>query len=264
MKKSKRWRIITVVAVLAALVIYFVVTFNFVSSKEYETVCTAINVQISNKDALSLVTEDDIISIVKSSGEETIGKPMKDIAVYKIQELLESKSYIKQVNVYTTIDGLLNVKLTQRVPVVRVHTPAGAFYMDSDGFVFPLSNTYTHYVPVVTGNMPLPFGLPYKGKLPDSESSKTLKDILSFVSFLNTNSFWNAEIEQIHVLPNLEVELVPRTGNHLVHLGKFDAYESKLDKLFTFYKNALPVEGWNKYSKLNLEYSNQVVATLRN
>ncbi|MDR1054837.1 MAG: hypothetical protein LBL90_03230 [Prevotellaceae bacterium] len=261
---KKYWSIIILSGTLAALVIYLVVTLNFASSSEDETLCTNINVQIVNKDDLNLVTAEDVISIIKSSGEKVIGIPMKNIAVYKIQELLDSKSFIKSVSVYTTIDGLLNVKLTQRVPVVRVHMPNGAFYIDAYGFVFPLSNTYTHYVPVVTGNMLLPFRLPYKGELPDDDNSKTLRDLLSFVGFLNTNSFWNAEIEQINILPNADVELIPRSGNYIIHLGKFDDYKYKLKKLYTFYTKVLPIEGWNKYSTLDLRYSNQVVATLKN
>lgn len=261
---KKRWRNILFLGLGVALAVYLIISLNFASSKNGEVLCKAINVQILDKDLLSLVTEGDVVSIIQSSGERVIGMPVKDIAVFKIQELLDSKSFIKTVSVYTTIDGLLNVKLTQRIPVVRVHTPTGAFYMDSEGFVFPLSNAYTHYVPVVTGDMPLPFKLPFKGELPANDEAKPLRDLLGFIAFLEKDSFWNAEIEQINILPNTDVELVPRTGNHIVRLGKFDKFEYKLQKLFTFYKKALPVEGWSKYAMLDLQYSNQVVATLSN
>ena len=259
----KRWRIIAVLILLSvALVVYIVITFTFAASKEDETLCNNVNVIITNESELKLVSTDDVLSILNSSDEIILGTAINNINIAKIKEVFDGKSYIKSINIYTTADGALNIKITQRVPFVRVHTANGAFYMDSEAYVFPLSNSYSHYVPVVTGNIPLPFSMPYKGELPDKEESKTLRDLLSFVVFLNNDSFWNAEIEQIHVLPNADVELIPRTGNHIIRLGKFDGYEYKLKKLFTFYKNALPLEGWNKYSVLDLRYSNQVVGVL--
>ena len=259
---KKRWRIIILLGVIALLV-YLVIAINFTSSEEDDMLCSGINIQITNKNELSLVTDNDVLSIIKSSNEQVIGTPIKNINIQAIQELLASKTYIKTVNVFTTIDGLLNVKLSQRIPFVRVHTARGAFYMDNEGFVFPLSNLYTHYVPVVTGDMPLPFNLPYKGELPDNEKSSILRGLLGFVGYLSKNSFWNAEIEQIHILPNTDVELIPRTGNHIIRLGNFYGHEYKLDKLFTFYKKVLPVEGWNKYTILDLRFGNQIVATIK-
>lgn len=260
---KKRWRRIALLVGLVAVVIYLIVTLNFASSKSDEEICQRINVQVLDKDELNFVTPNDVVSIIKATGERVIGVPLGEINTYKIQKVLESKSFIKTVSVYSTIDGALNVKLTQRVPVVRVHTPNGAFYMDDEGFVFPLSNEYTHYVPIVTGDMPLPFKLPYKGNMPEGEKSKILLDLLNFVAFLGENNFWNAQVEQINILRNGDVELIPRAGNHIVRLGTFEGYPYKLQKLYTFYKKALPVEGWKKYSTLDLRFSNQVVATLK-
>ena len=44
-----------------------------------------------------------------------------------------------------------------------------------------------------------------------------MKDLYKFGVFLQKNSFWNAQIEQIHVLPGKNIELVPRVGDHLIY-----------------------------------------------
>ncbi|MCX6294212.1 MAG: hypothetical protein NT127_07960 [Sphingobacteriales bacterium] len=38
--------------------------------------------------------------------------------------------------------------------------------------------------------------------------------------------------------------------------------DKKFDKLKLFYKNVISVKGWKKYSKINLEYENQIVASI--
>ena len=47
-----------------------------------------------------------------------------------------------------------------------------------------------------------------------------MRDLYKFGVFLQKNSFWNAQIEQIHVLPGRNIELVPRVGDHIIYLGK--------------------------------------------
>ena len=78
---------------------------------------------------------------------------------------------------------------------------------------------------------------------------------------MQNNPFWDAQIEQIHVLPGKDIELVPRVGDHIVYLGKLEHFEDKLDRLKTFYGKALNEVGWNKYSRISLEFSNQIICT---
>ena len=61
--------------------------------------------------------------------------------------------------------------------------------------------------------------------------------------------------------PGKEIELVPRVGDHIVYLGKLEHFEDKLDRLKTFYGKALNEVGWNKYSRISLEFSNQIICT---
>ena len=55
----------------------------------------------------------------------------------------------------------------------------------------------------------------------------------------------------------------PRVGDHIVYLGKLDQFEDKLDRLKVFYKKALNEVGWNKYSRISLEFNNQIICTKR-
>ena len=75
---------------------------------------------------------------------------------------------------------------------------------------------------------------------------------------MQKNSFWNAQIEQIHVLPGKNIELVPRVGDHLIYLGKIAGFEKKLKRVKAFYERGLNQVGWNKYSRISVEFDNQI------
>ena len=250
--------LLSFLAVIAVLV-YFIVSASIIGEKESDQRCTDFSITVSEADERSLVTREDIKSILLNDTIKIMGEPIHAINIHAIEELLLSKSYIKNAKVYTDIAGILHIDIKQRKPIIRVNTRGSGFYMDEAGFVFPLSKSYTDYVPIVTGNPPLPFSIGYKGSMPDTESANFIRSILTFAHFLEKNSYWNSMIEQIHVISENDVELIPRVGSHVVKLGGLGNFEHKLRKLDIFYRNGMPTVGWNTYKMINLEYGNQVV-----
>ena len=91
-------------------------------------------------------------------------------------------------------------------------------------------------------------------------AKKELKDI---ALFLMENRFWKEQIEQVYFTQKKEVILIPRVGNHTIELGSAKDLEQKLEKLEKFYAKGLNNIGWNKYSKLNVEFDNRVIGTRR-
>ena len=238
---------------------YFITSDSIISEKESDQRCTNFNIVVSEANERLLVTQEDIKSILLNDTVKTMGEPINSINTHAIEELLRSKSYIKKAEVYTDINGTLHIKAEQRKPIVRISSQGSGFYMDEEGFIFPLSRSFTDYVPIVTGNTPLPFSKGYKGSMPETESANFIKSLLSFAQYLEKNSYWNSMVEQIHVVNENDVELIPRVGSHVVKLGSLDNFEQKLRKLDVFYRNGMPAVGWNTYKTINLEYSNQVV-----
>lgn len=88
-----------------------------------------------------------------------------------------------------------------------------------------------------------------------------------------TNELWRNQIEQINVLPDRGIELVPRVGNHIIYIGNLpetnlidkreqaisDFVNKKMNRLEKFYKYGLSQAGWNKYSYINIEFDNQII-----
>jgi cell division protein FtsQ len=99
--------------------------------------------------------------------------------------------------------------------------------------------------------------------LDTSIKNSILKDIFYLVNYINRDDFWSAQIDQIFVDGNDEIDLIPRVGNHTVHLGNAENFETKLSILEKFYDKVLPEVGWNKYSVINLAFKDQIVCKRR-
>ena len=89
--------------------------------------------------------------------------------------------------------------------------------------------------------------------------------LINFVKYIEEDDFWRSEIVQIVASTmssgDLQLELIPRTGNHTVLFGNVEDDEQKLNKLLSFYQNGLGNLGWDSFSTISVEYKNQVVCT---
>ena len=112
----------------------------------------------------------------------------------------------------------------------------------------PIVASNAFHLPVVTGHA--------------SRSFCTSK-LYELGIFLQKDAFWRAQVEQINVVAGNNIEIVPRVGDHIIYLGQLDDYEKKLRRVEKFYTKALNKIGWNKYERINVELSNQIICTKR-
>lgn len=257
-------------------IITWVLTFSgilillgFINKKSELVRCGELIIDIDEAGGNRFVVKKDVEEAVKNMGyvAEAVSACMIDI--HHLEHVLNNNPVIEKANVYSTIDGNIEVKLVQREPIVRIFSRNGdSYYIDKNGFLMPLSNRFTSRSLVVNGNLNEPWVLRYHtnmGSLISSSDSarqrSILQDIYKLSKYIHEHPFWKAQITQVFVNENEELELIPRVGNHTILLGGVKDLEEKFDKLMVFYKNGLSKTGWNEYTTINLKYKNQVVCT---
>jgi cell division protein FtsQ len=243
----KRVLIIGGICLLAGYLIFAAFYFE---KKPQNDICTGFEVEVMNgTEGDRFVEAKDIKLFIKEKNLDPTGKQLKNINTSEIEEAILTNQLIKSASVFVTNNGGIKAAIEERKPVLRIISSTGGnYYIDNTGNKMPLSNRSVAYLPVATGAIKEDF-------------AKT--DLYKFALFLHDDAFWNAQIEQIVVLPNQDIKLIPRVGDHQIILGSVDQYKEKLDKLLTFYQNGLNETGWNKYSVINLKFDKQVVCTKR-
>jgi len=87
--------------------------------------------------------------------------------------------------------------------------------------------------------------------------------LLTFVKLVEKDDFWSAEVVQIIARTAasgaLEIELIPRSGRHIIRFGRLERMEEKLDKLLRFYRKGLSHIGWERCRVIDIRYTDQVV-----
>lgn len=236
-------------AALLLIAAYLVAAITAFNRKPAAQTCSDVQLVIKDSIYAGFITRKEVVSILKEKGLNPIGKELTDIHTRKLEQELAKHPLIDRVECYKTPSGKVCVEVHQRIPVLRVMSANGDnYYLDNKGTVMPPSAKCVAHLAVATGKIDKNFA---KNKL------------YPFGMYLQNDPFWNAQIEQIHVLSDKTVELVPRVGDHLIYLGRIDGYERKLKRVKVFYQKALNQVGWNKYSRISVEFDNQVICTRR-
>lgn len=240
-------RALSIVVATLLLVYMAAVTFFFRDVKE-DGLCEGLQIVLRDSLDKHFVTEGDVIYMLKTSKLFPVEQPMNEINTEKIEQELMTNEMISKIEAFKTPSKNIKLEIEQKMPILRVNSTSGNYYIDNMGSVMPLSRHYVAHVLVASGYINKEFAM---------------NELYHFVQFLQDNEFWNNQIDQIYVDADQEVELIPLVGNHKILLGSFDDYQKKLDNLKLFYEQAIPKVGWEKYSLINLKYRNQIVCTKR-
>lgn len=255
MRKGLRIAIIAGAAALLALAIIAIIGMN--GSRKRMLTCGGVKVEFA--DGYSFVTAEDIEGYLNSEYGVYIGQRLDSVDLAKVERILDNKSAILKTEAYTTPDGMLNVKVFQREPVVRFQKGDNGFYADEKGFLFPLQSNYTSQVPIIDGNVPLTFESGYKGE-PVTEAEKVwLERIIGLVNHMQKTKVWAENISQITVRPGGDLVMVPRQGKELFIFGGPDNFEDKFSRMEKYYTTILPEKGEGYYSTVNVKYNGQIV-----
>lgn len=242
----------------------FVLLVSWSSYKQNNTPCTAINVTISEKNNLDFVTKPEVVELIQSKGS-VIGVPLGKINTNMLEKLIDKHPSISRTQVYKSIEGVLNVEVTQRVPAIRIFTNRNeTYYIDTDGKIMPISDNFSDRILVATGNISGAFrvdeNLNRYDTLPNTAYNQLYR-LYKLAEYINANEFWRSQITQVYVNENNDFEMIPRVGQHIIVLGDIDNLEEKFEKLMIFYKKGLNKIGWTNYKTINIKYKNQIVCT---
>lgn len=249
---------------LAGLVL--LVSLGFSGHDQKVMKCKGLRIKVADNTGNFFIEPQDIIDVLNTKGGKIKGSPMQDINIALLEKIVYTNPFVSQAEVYSTIDGYVNIDVWQRNPIIRIiNADNEHFYIDDKGEFMPVTDKFTSQVVIASGNIfddyaerNLNYSVPFTG---DSTAKPVLQQLNEIALFLKGNPFWDAQVEQVYVNEKSEIELIPRIGNQKIIIGNTDDLEVKMEKLFIFYSQGIPKSGWDKYSVINLKFKDQVVCT---
>jgi cell division protein FtsQ len=221
--------------------------------KKSQKLCTDIKIEITGVERHMFIDEKDVQDLLNTTGHVK-GTPISTLNLRAMERMVERDPWVSNAEMFLDNNQVLQVRIEERQPVARVFTLDGnSFYVDSGSLRLPLSEKLSARVPSFTG---FPSN---KIKLARPDSL-LLHDIVRVGKYILADSFWMAQTAQVDITPQSSFEMVPVIGDHVVVLGNAEDLDRKFKHLYTFYKSAWLQNGMNTYEKLDVQYSNQVVA----
>jgi len=231
---------------LLLITIYLVIAVTTFNAKPEEQTCEGMELVINDSIDYGFITQKEVLRLLTKKKISPIGKKMGEINTRQLEDTLKKHPLIGEVECFRIPNGKIGIEVSQRIPLLRIMAANGEnYYLDDKGVTMPTANNAAN-VAIVTGYV-------------NKEFAK--KELYELGLFLKDNPFWEAQIQQINVTETKELEFVPRVGDHIIFIGKPGNYEKKFDRLKTFYKKGLNQVGWNKYSRISLEFENQIICT---
>ncbi len=236
----------------------------FISISDREATCEGVVITIADSTKHRFVTNDDIMNALRETGIHVTGVKVREIPLSKLEAKVRSFTELRVAEVFISEDRKLHVYADQREPVMRVVASYGGdFFIDREGVIMRRHNLYTPNLHIVEVDMVFNADQMTGMNIYDSEKTENLVKAFELVNYIRGNSFWNQMIDQLEMTRDGRVTLVPNVGNHTVRLGRTDDFKEKLNKLQVFYREAMPVAGWDRYRVVNIEYKGQVVCQRR-
>ncbi len=236
----------------------------FLSKMTAEAECEGVVITITDSSRHQFVTENDIMNALRATGIRVTGQKISEIPLSKLEDRIKAFKELEVAEVFISEDRKLHVYCNQREPVMRVVASYGGdFFIDREGIIMRRHNLYTPNLHILEIDMVFNAEQMTGTSIFESEKTENLAKAFELVNYIRGDSFWNEMIDQLSMTRDGRVTLVPHVGNHTVKLGRVENYEEKLHNLLVFYRQAMPVAGWDRYRVVNVEYKGQVVCQRR-
>ncbi|MDO4879945.1 MAG: hypothetical protein Q3983_01575 [Capnocytophaga sp.] len=188
------------------------------------------------------ITEQNVHNLlfVGISPEEQL---VNQVSIHELEQKLDAHPMVQNAEIFMTIDGILKIRIKQRKPIGRIWKGNTFSYMDSEGKEMPLSDAYSARVPIVRGISEAVWG-----------------EAFQIIKYIYEDNFLSQNVVEI-IADRGIFHLKMRSANFDIILGKAQELKTKFNNLKAFYKKADKDNFLEKYSQVNLQYSNQVVCT---
>ena len=250
-KSSKKW-LLTVGGLLS---LFGLIAFTEVRHGQKHV--RAVIIRLDEVDGHRFLTRRDVMGYLTNEGADpVVGRNYAEIDLRRLETRLKQHGLVKNCQVSRDLTGNLLVVIEQPHPLARLMTSGDGIrsvsgqYVSEEGKLFPISMNYSARVVLLTGKY---FA---KNRSLASERNRPLLDLLKRI---HNDPFWRAQLTELSVDEQGDVTMWPQVGNHQIDFGAPTELDAKFKKMKLIYTNVLPAKGWDCYSRVSVQYRNQIV-----
>lgn len=238
----------------------------FVKQEENQQILSKPEIFIQVQGESAFLTKNELQTRLERAGLLPKGLKTKGLDPNKVEKFILKMSEVKSVKVYKKIGKEWNIDVVLRIPIARIFNSFNeTYYLDAEGYKIGTSNFHTARVLVFNGKIEDRLNAENVAQIINNNHLKSIRkldDMYRISNYVCKDTLFQSLIGQVFVNEQNEFVFVPLIGDQIIEFGTADSDEEvqdKFKKLKVFYEQAMPYEGWNKYSVITIKYNGQIV-----
>src|ERR1700721_3173874 len=132
MFKKRIWRYLLIGFAWAISLGGLIVLMSFIEVKKSEVICKDVRIYIPGSQYF--IDKQEVDNILGISSHAFIGRRIENINMHDLEARLKANPFVESARVYTDMDGIINVEISQRQPILRIMNRFDQdFYVDQHG-----------------------------------------------------------------------------------------------------------------------------------
>ena len=244
---KKILNILKYIALVAACV-GLVINFIWANMQADTRVCNAVDIDIENADTVSFVNQAILRDMLNKANLNPTGMNVTDIDTDTIEKFFANSEYLESAECVMMKNGDIHIYTSQLIPVMRVFDGGESFYVNKDGKSMRATSSIHTNTPIVNGH----FNDPADALI-----------VLPIAKYVESEPALSELVTMYTVKDKNNIIIIPSIRGHVINFGDSTNIANKFAKLKRFYKEVMPVKGWDTYDTISLKWNYQVVANRR-
>jgi cell division protein FtsQ len=101
-------------------VVMLLVLLGFSHKEQQTQKCKGLKIKIADETGNYFIEPKDIVDVLNNTAGKIKQTEMQDIDLGRLEKIVYTNPFVAKAEVYSTIDGYVNIDLWQRNPVLRV------------------------------------------------------------------------------------------------------------------------------------------------
>lgn len=211
---------------------------------EEDKLCVGLDAVVTDYPQTRFIDSKGVRAVLDRDFGGYVNKPLNSIDTDLAEKVLLKQGFIKECSVWTTADGILHAKVSQRPPVLKLETGNGLWYADEEGKCFKVAEDWCPGLPAISGQVRL-------------NDVRWVEGVSDMGHWLRNNGKWNAEVSSIRSDEDGELELELRGRSEVFAFGQPEDIEAKFHRLGEYLEKVAP-KGI-EYTSISVKYKGQII-----
>ena len=231
------------------LVAYIAVVVPMTIKAERDDTFRDLRIVILDDKKTGFLTSKDINEAIGDLAEQLDTLKRKNLNTYRLERQINALSRVEKAQCNILNNGTLVIQVDPFDPIARVFDRDGSVYVNADGKRVPTRLAYHIDVPVITTET--------------VADTNMVRKLLPVLRAIKTDERANALVSSLHIDRRGDIIIIPNVVGHVINFGDSTLIDNKLERLHVFYRDVMPVRGWNAFDTISVKWNGRIVATKR-